>query len=73
MADMTNRSSKPTLKPNPEQEKKRRRALEGLKKIREAKFRDIEGKRDVSINHDNYLDKIYGSWNNDESLHQPCK
>lgn len=43
-------------------EEKRRRALEGLEKIRKAKFKDSEGKTDVAINHDKYLDEIYGTW-----------
>jgi len=42
-------------------EAKRQRLLEGLKKIKEAKFRDIEGKTDLSTNHDQYLDEIYSS------------
>lgn len=44
-----------------EQEEKRRRALEGLDKIRKAKFKDAQGKRDVSKNHDDYLDEVYSS------------
>ncbi len=40
---------------------KRQRALEGLKKIKEMKFRDSEGKTDLSTNHDKYLDEIYSS------------
>lgn len=44
-----------------ELEKRRRRALEGLEKIRKAKFKDIEGKKDLSINHDKYLDEAYSS------------
>ena len=46
---------------NPEREKKRRRALNGLKKIKKANFRDIEGKKDISTNHDQYLAEIYAS------------
>ena len=46
---------------NPEREKKRRRALNGLKKIKKANYRDIEGKKDVSTNHDQYLAEIYSS------------
>jgi hypothetical protein len=44
------------------QEERRRRALEGLEKIRKAQFKDFEGKTDVAINHDKYLDEIYGTW-----------
>ena len=46
---------------NPEHEKKRRRALNGLKKIKKAKFQDMEGKKDISTNHDQYLAEIYSS------------
>ncbi|MDO9303216.1 MAG: hypothetical protein Q7T89_17640 [Anaerolineales bacterium] len=46
---------------NPEREKKRRRALNGLKKIKKANYRDIDGKTDVSTNHDQYLAEIYSS------------
>ena len=46
---------------DPEQLKKKRRALAGLEKIKKAKFRDMEGKKDVSINHDKYLEEIYAS------------
>ena len=46
---------------NPEREKKRRRALNGLKKIKKAGYRDVEGKTDVSVNHDQYLAEIYSS------------
>ena len=35
-------------------EEKRRRALEALKIIERAQFHDIEGKTDLSINHDKY-------------------
>jgi hypothetical protein len=42
-------------------EVERQRALEGLKKIKEMKFRDSEGKTDLSTNHDKYLDEIYSS------------
>jgi hypothetical protein len=40
-----------------EREKKRLRALEFVRKIeaREIQFRDIEGKADLSINHDDYF------------------
>jgi len=44
---------------NPEQLKRKRRALAGLEKIRKAKFRDMEGKKDVSVNHDKYLEEAY--------------
>jgi hypothetical protein len=46
---------------NPEREKKRRRALEGLEKIKKARFKDVEGKKDVAKNHDKYLEEIYTS------------
>lgn len=42
-------------------EEKRQRALEGLEKIQKAGFRDMEGKKDLSINHDQYLEEIYAS------------
>ncbi len=44
---------------NPERKKKRRRALNGLKKIQKAGYHDVEGKTDVAINHDLYLAEIY--------------
>jgi predicted transcriptional regulator len=46
-----------------EREAKRKRALAFLRYIKEhpEKFRDIEGKTDVSVNHDKYLAEIYGS------------
>jgi uncharacterized protein YgbK (DUF1537 family) len=42
-----------------EREEKRRRALEALEYIKNnpEKFRDIEGKTDVSVNHDKYLNE----------------
>ena len=45
-------------------EEKRQRALEFLEYIEAhpEEFRDIEGKTDVSINHDEYLTEIYGTW-----------
>lgn len=46
---------------DPERLKKKRRALAGLGKIRKAKFRDSEGKKDLAVNHDKYLDEIYAS------------
>ena len=46
---------------DPEQMKKKRRALAGLQKIKKAKFRDVAGKKDISINHDEYLEEIYSS------------
>ncbi|MFZ5885720.1 MAG: ribbon-helix-helix protein, CopG family [Chloroflexota bacterium] len=46
---------------DPERMKKKRRALAGLEKIRNAKFRDIEGKKDLAVNHDKYLEDIYAS------------
>ncbi len=46
---------------NPEREKKRRRALNGLKKIKKANFRDIENKKDISANHDQYLVEAYSA------------
>ena len=42
-------------------EVKRQSVLEGLKKIKEMKYRDIEGKTDLSTNHDEYLAEIYAS------------
>ncbi len=47
-----------------ELDEKRRRALEFIKYIEEHpdEFRDIEGKTDVAVNHDKYLDEIYGTW-----------
>jgi hypothetical protein len=43
-------------------EEKRRRALAAIKYIEEhpEEFHDIEGKTDVSVNHDKYLAEIYG-------------
>ena len=46
---------------NPEREKKRRRALNGLKKIKKANFTDMDGKKDIATNHDQYLAEIYSS------------
>jgi ribbon-helix-helix CopG family protein len=45
-------------------DEKRKRALEFIKQIEDGKFKahDIEGKTDVSVNHDKYLAEIYGSW-----------
>lgn len=45
-------------------EVKRLRALEFINKIKsgDIQFHDIEGKTDVSINHDKYLAEIYGTW-----------
>ena len=45
-------------------EEKRKRALDFIKQIEAGKFKahDIEGKTDVSVNHDKYLAEIYGSW-----------
>jgi hypothetical protein len=45
-------------------EEKRKRALAFIKYIEDhpQEFRDIEGKTDVSINHDKYLAEIYGTW-----------
>jgi hypothetical protein len=45
-------------------EEKRQRALDFIQQIKEGKFQahDIEGKTDVSINHDKYLAEIYGTW-----------
>ena len=45
----------------PEQIKKKRRALAGLRKIKKAKFRDVARKKDLSVNHDKYLEEIYSS------------
>jgi hypothetical protein len=58
---MVQKNSVSTSTQNSKREKKRRRVLNGLKKIRKAKFRDIDGKKDVAINHDQYLDEIYAS------------
>jgi len=46
-------------KVNPQMDEKRRRALEGLEKIKKAHFKDIEGKTDVAKNHDKYLNETY--------------
>lgn len=45
-------------------EEKRLRALEFIRKIKsgEVRYRDIEGKTDVAVNHDKYLAEIYGAW-----------
>jgi len=45
-------------------EEKRQRALEFVRQIKAGKIKahDIEGKTDVSINHDKYLAEIYGTW-----------
>jgi hypothetical protein len=45
-------------------EEKRKRALEFVRQIKEGKFvaHDIEGKKDVAVNHDKYLAEIYGTW-----------
>jgi len=40
---------------------KRQRMLKALEEIEKAQFHDIEGKTDLSINHDKYLAEIYGS------------
>jgi len=47
-----------------EREEKRLQALEFIRKIKngEIQSHDVEGKTDVSIKHDEYLDEIYGSW-----------
>jgi len=47
-----------------DREEKRCRALEFLEYIKNhpEEFRDIEGKTDVSTNHDKYLAEIYGIW-----------
>lgn len=50
-----------TAAKDPEKLKKKRRALAGLKKIKQANFHDVERKKDVAINHDKYLDEIYAS------------
>ncbi len=43
---------------------KRQRLREFIQKVKsgEIQSRDIEGKTDVAINHDKYLDEIYGTW-----------
>lgn len=45
-------------------EEKRQRALEFIRQLKEGKiqYHDIEGKTDVSVNHDKYLAEIYGTW-----------
>ena len=45
-------------------EEKRQRALEFIRQLKEGKiqYHDIEGKTDVSVNHDKYLEEIYGTW-----------
>ncbi len=50
-----------TTTKDPEKLKKKRRALAGLEKIKKAKFKDIEGKKDLAVNHDKYLEDIYAS------------
>lgn len=47
-----------------DREEKRQRALAFIQKLqsKEIVFRDMEGKTDVSINHDKYLAEIYGEW-----------
>jgi uncharacterized protein YgbK (DUF1537 family) len=50
-------SSKSSVK----QDEKRRHALEGLGKIKKAKYKDAQGKKDVSINHDDYLAEAYAA------------
>lgn len=42
-------------------EEARYRALNGLEKIKKAQYRDLEGKKDVSVNHDNYLDEAFSA------------
>jgi len=46
------------------QEEKRERALEFIRQLEEGEiqFHDIEGKTDISTNHDKYLAEIYGTW-----------
>ena len=45
-------------------EEKRQRALEFIRQLKEGKiqYHDIEGKTDVSVNHDKYLAEIDGTW-----------
>lgn len=45
-------------------EEKRQRALEFIRQLKEGEiqYHDIEGKTDVSVNHDKYLAEIYGTW-----------
>jgi len=45
-------------------EEKRQRALEFIRQLKEGKiqYHDIEGKTDVSVNHDKYLAGIDGTW-----------
>lgn len=44
-------------------EEKRQRALKFIRQLKDGtiQYHDIEGKTDVSVNHDDYLDEIYGS------------
>ena len=53
-----------TVPKDSDREEKRRRAMEFVRKIKsgEIKYHDIEGKTDVSVNHDKYLAEIYGTW-----------
>jgi len=53
-----------TANKDADREEKRRKALEFLDYIKKhpEEFRDIEGKTDVSVNHDKYLAEIYGTW-----------
>ncbi len=44
-----------TAPKEPTMEEKRRRALEALKTIEREGYHDIEGKTDLSINHDKYF------------------
>ena len=50
-----------TSKKNSKLDEKRRRALDGLERIKKAKYKDIEGKTDVSINHDHYFAEAISS------------
>jgi predicted transcriptional regulator len=45
-----------------DKEERRRRMLAALEAIDKAKFQDIDGATDVSVNHDKYLAEIYGTW-----------
>ena len=53
-----------TASPGLTYEEKRQRALEFIRQLKEGKiqYHDIEGKTDVSVNHDKYLAEIYGTW-----------
>ena len=49
-----------TAPKEPTMKEKRQRMRAALEKIEKAQFHDVEGKTDLSINHDKYLAEIYG-------------